>query len=81
VVEPLVPDVEARRMTEREPFVDVRAVAAHLSVGVGWVYRKAATGEIPSYQVGGHRRFRIGEIEATLTRRDPISGAATELRR
>ncbi len=55
-------------MTEREPFVDVRTVAAHLSVGVGWVYRKAATGEIPSYQLGGHRRFRISEIEATLRR-------------
>jgi excisionase family DNA binding protein len=55
-------------MNGREPFVDARDVAAHLSVGVGWVYRKAATGDIPSYQVGGHRRFRISEIEATLTR-------------
>ena len=66
---------------EREPFVDVRAVAAHLSVGVGWVYRKAATGEIRSYQLGGHRRFRISEIEATLVRGAPANGGLSHVRR
>ena len=47
-----------------EPWLAAGALAELLRVSTDWVYEKAASGELPSYVFGGHRRFRLSEIEA-----------------
>src|SRR5205823_569746 len=46
-----------------EPWVGVDDLAHALGVSTDWVYEKAAAGDLPSYKFGGHRRFRVSEIE------------------
>ena len=46
-----------------EPWVGVDDLAHVLGVSTDWVYEKAAAGDLPSYKFGGHRRFRVSEIE------------------
>jgi excisionase family DNA binding protein len=46
-----------------EPWISVDDLALVLSVSTDWVYERAAAGELPSYKFGGHRRFRVSEIE------------------
>jgi excisionase family DNA binding protein len=46
-----------------EPWIGVDDLALVLGVSSDWVYEKAAAGELPSYKLGGHRRFRISEVE------------------
>jgi excisionase family DNA binding protein len=52
-----------------EPWVGVDDLAHVLGVSADWVYEKAAAGELPSYKFGGHRRFRISEVEDWDSRR------------
>lgn len=47
-----------------EPWIGVDDLALALGVSTDWVYEKAAAGELPSYKFGGHRRFRVSEVEA-----------------
>jgi excisionase family DNA binding protein len=46
-----------------EPWIGVEDLARTLGVSTDWVYEKAASGELPSYKFGGHRRFRVSEVE------------------
>jgi excisionase family DNA binding protein len=46
-----------------EPWIGVDDLAHALRVSTDWVYERAASGELPSYKFGGHRRFRISEVE------------------
>ena len=46
-----------------ERWISVDDLALILSVSTDWVYEKAASGELPSYKFGGHRRFRVSEVE------------------
>jgi excisionase family DNA binding protein len=46
-----------------EPWIGVDDLALALGVSTDWVYEKAAAGELPSYKFGGHRRFRVSEVE------------------
>ncbi len=46
-----------------EPWIDVDDLAVALRVSTDWVYEKAASGVLPSYKFGGHRRFRVSEVE------------------
>jgi excisionase family DNA binding protein len=46
-----------------EPWIGVDDLALTLGVSTDWVYEKAASGELPSYKFGGHRRFRVSEVE------------------
>lgn len=46
-----------------EPWITVDELAMALGVSTDWVYEKAASGELPSYKFGGHRRFRVSEVE------------------
>lgn len=46
-----------------EPWINVDDLAMVLGVSTDWVYEKAASGELPSYKFGGHRRFRVSEVE------------------
>lgn len=46
-----------------EPWIGADDLAVALGVSTDWVYEKAASGELPSYKFGGHRRFRVSEVE------------------
>ncbi len=46
-----------------EPWISVDDLALVLAVSTDWVYERAAAGELPSYKFGGHRRFRVSEVE------------------
>ena len=50
-----------------EPMMSVRQVAEFLGLHENWVYDRAASGDLPSYKLGGTRRFRREDIEAWLT--------------
>jgi len=53
----------SRNTAPMEPWIGVDDLALVLGVSTDWVYEKAASGEMPSYKFGGHRRFRVSEVE------------------
>jgi excisionase family DNA binding protein len=61
-----------------EPFVDIQAAAAYLSVKISWVYEQVRLDRMPSYKVGHRRRFRLSELEAWVRgsrgTSDPLPG-------
>ena len=50
-----------------EPMMTVRQVAELLGVHENWVYDQAASGELPSYKLGGTRRFDPAELRGWIT--------------
>jgi excisionase family DNA binding protein len=50
-----------------ERMLTAREIADTLGVHENWVYDRAATGELPSYKLGGNRRFRASDVEAWIT--------------
>jgi excisionase family DNA binding protein len=52
-----------------ERMLTVRQLAAALGVHPNWVYERANSGELPSYKIGGARRFLPSEIAAWLQTR------------
>ena len=56
------------RSSDIEPWISVDDLARVLGVSTDWVYERAASGELPSYKFGGHRRFRISEVEEWASR-------------
>jgi excisionase family DNA binding protein len=44
----------------------VRQVAELLGVHENWVYDQAASGELPSYKIGGTRRFDPDEVRGWI---------------
>ncbi|MEJ7792439.1 MAG: helix-turn-helix domain-containing protein [Gaiellaceae bacterium] len=56
-------DDPGRQTAPIEPWIGVGDLALALGVSADWVYEKAAAGELPSYKFGGHRRFRVSEVE------------------
>lgn len=49
-----------------------REVADFLGLHENWVYDQAASGRLPSYKIGGTRRFRREELEEWLAaQREP----------
>jgi excisionase family DNA binding protein len=59
----LPPNGSSQQIAAVEPWIGVDELALALGVSTDWVYEKAAAGELPSYKFGGHRRFRISEVE------------------
>ena len=49
-----------------EPLLTKRGVSHYLGVSERSVDRLVAAGKLPAYQVGGHRRFRLDDLEAFL---------------
>jgi excisionase family DNA binding protein len=45
-----------------ESMMTVRQVAELLGVHENWVYDQAASGQLPSYKIGGTRRFDPDEL-------------------
>jgi excisionase family DNA binding protein len=49
-----------------ESLMTVRQVAELLGVHENWVYDQAASGELPSYKIGGTRRFDRDELRGWI---------------
>jgi excisionase family DNA binding protein len=49
-----------------ESMMTVRQVAELLGVHENWVYDQAANGELPSYKLGGTRRFDPDELRGWI---------------
>jgi excisionase family DNA binding protein len=49
-----------------ESMMTVRQVAELLGVHENWVYDQGANGELPSYKLGGTRRFDPDEVRAWI---------------
>ena len=49
-----------------DSMMTVRQVAELLGVHENWVYDQAATGELPSYKIGGTRRFDPDELRGWI---------------
>ena len=50
-----------------ESMMTAREVAELLGVHENWVYDQAANGELPSYKIGGTRRFDPDELRGWIT--------------
>jgi excisionase family DNA binding protein len=61
-------DSFSRTSAPIEPWIGVDDLALVLGVSIDWIYEKAACGELPSYKFGGHRRFRVSEVEDWASR-------------
>jgi excisionase family DNA binding protein len=56
-----------------EPMMTAREVAELLGVHENWVYDQAASGVLPSYKIGGTRRFLGDELRAWIANhRQPV---------
>ena len=73
-----------------EPWVDIKAIAAHTGISTMTLTKMAASGQIPSYELpcGGkriHRRFKLSLVDEALLRRmneaTPISPKSRVTRR
>jgi excisionase family DNA binding protein len=49
-----------------ESMMTVRQVAELLGVHENWVYDQAASGQLPSYKIGGTRRFDPDELRGWI---------------
>ena len=49
-----------------ESMMTARQVAELLGVHENWVYDQAASGALPSYKIGGARRFDAEELQAWI---------------
>ena len=58
--------------TKLEPWVDLRAVAQHLSMGYALARKMADEGQIPCKQFRSgkmtYRRFRLSQVDAALSK-------------
>lgn len=49
-----------------EQLVPIREVAQVLGLSVSWVEKAIRKHGLPSYKIGGTRKFRLSEVEAWL---------------
>lgn len=49
-----------------EPLITPEEAAEILGMSLDWIYQEASAGRIPSYKLGGKRRFRASELEAFI---------------
>jgi excisionase family DNA binding protein len=58
-----------------ESMMTARQVAELLGVHENWVYDQAASGDLPSYKIGGTRRFDPDELRGWIAQhREPENG-------
>jgi len=62
-----------------ERMLTVRQLASALGVHPNWVYERAASGELPSYKIGGARRFLPSEVAAWLQKRHDAPASAAPM--
>jgi excisionase family DNA binding protein len=54
--------------TPPEPLLTKRGVALYLDISERTVDRLVESGTLPAYRIGGHRRFRLWEVEDYVER-------------
>ena len=63
-----------------ESMMTVRQVAELRGVHENWVYDQAANGELPSYKLGGTRRFDPDELRGWITEHREVDRKQPERR-
>ena len=58
-----------------EPMMTARQVAELLGVHENWVYDQAASGVLPSYKIGGTRRFLAEELRGWIAEHRQVGAA------
>src|SRR5213080_2334558 len=58
--------LDPRGSSVMESMMTARQVAELLGVHENWVYDQAASGELPSYKIGGTRRFDADELRGWI---------------
>jgi hypothetical protein len=53
------------RLADLEPWLDKRALAAHLDCGERWIEYRMAEG-MPAWKIAGRVKFRVSEVEPWL---------------
>ena len=61
-----------------ESMMSARQVAELLGVHENWVYDQAASGELPSYKLGGTRRFDPDELRGWIAEHRQPSRATAQ---
>ncbi len=61
---PELPDLPSDDAEAVQPLLSKRDVAVYLGVSERTVDRLVAAGGLLAYRVGGHRRFRLHEVDA-----------------
>jgi excisionase family DNA binding protein len=56
-------DAAVQQFKTSEQYVKVAVAAAHFGTSIWSLYRLAEQGRIPSYKIGGKRRFKLAELE------------------
>lgn len=46
-----------------EPLIDAEEASRILGMSTDWIYQEAAAERLPSYKIGGKRKFRASELE------------------
>lgn len=65
-----------------ERLLNARELAELLGMSQDYVYELAASGELPSFKIGGYRKFRASDVEQWLERhREGARVVALERRR
>jgi excisionase family DNA binding protein len=59
-------EVLLKKYCSGESYVSIRIIAVHFGMSIPTIYRLALSGKIPSYKIGGKRRFKISELEAAF---------------
>lgn len=49
-----------------ESLIDAEDAAGILGMSTDWIYQEAAADRLPSYKIGGKRKFRASELEAYI---------------
>jgi excisionase family DNA binding protein len=70
---------EAEMMVE--PMMTARQVAELLGVHENWVYDQAVGGDLPSYKIGGARRFQAEEVQRWIAEHREAERASRGSRR
>jgi len=58
-----------------DTMMSAKQVAEFFGLHENWVYDQAASGNLPSYKLGGARRFLLTEIQAWLAHRRGVPSA------
>jgi len=51
-----------------EKFINVKALAEHLSVAKSFIYKLVSEGRIPHYKVGSRYLFKLSEVENLMAK-------------
>ncbi len=60
--------VKKKHMEVVEKYIDVKAMAAHLSVAKSFIYKLVSESRIPYYKIGSRYLFKLSEVESLMTK-------------